>query len=162
MSDTIVLNNRGLKQLIKAFKTDIPTGRIGILGGAKPREPEDGKAAPKGGEPTNAFIGACHEFGTSKLPRRSFLRDPLSTNLDSHLKRSGAFKDSVLKEVVATGNLVGWLKAVMVVAEGVVAQAFDTGNQGKWKPSNMKYKTNWQTLVETHQLRDSITTEVKK
>ncbi len=54
------------------------------------------------------------------------------------------------------------VKKVAVVAEGIVAEAFDTGGFGQWPPSDMTHKKVHQTLVETQQLRNSITSEVKE
>ncbi len=160
MSETITFKDRGLKQMLKAFKGHQPVGRIGIIGTEKPREPADGQPI-KGELPSNATIGAAHEFGTSRLPRRSFLREPLAEQLEKQLKRSGAFKPEVLNEVLQAGDLTPWMLKVMASAESVVGQAFDTGGFGKWPASDMTRKTNWQTLVETHQLRDAISSDVK-
>ena len=47
------------------------------------------------------------------------------------------------------------------VGESIVQDAFSTGGFGKWKPSRMENKQTKQTLVETQQLRNSITSDVK-
>lgn len=148
----VALNIKGLEHLAKALKDHRVTIRIGILGG--------GKNARNNGAMTNAEIGAQHEFGTSKLPQRSFLRIPISENLEKRIDASGALDADVLRQVVTQGSVVPWMKKIAAIAEGIVADAFDTGGFGKWKPSNMKYKKNHQTLVETTQLRNSITSEV--
>lgn len=156
MSRTDVeINIKGLEQLLKAVTKPVPSIRVGILG-ASPRS--EGKG-PK--QTTNATVGAAHEFGTTKLPQRSFLRVPLTDELQKSLERSGAFTKAALAEVVATGSLAPWIQKAGIVAEGVVLGAFDTSGYGKWKPSDMTKKENHQTLVETQQLRNSITHEVK-
>lgn len=153
MSDgTIELDDRKLQQLIKAFKTT-PNGRIGILAGGGKDQRAD--------QASNAYIGAVHEYGRGKSPKRSFLAMPLTTELGKELEARGAYDESVLKDVMKDQDLTGWLKKVMICAEAVVQKAFDTGGFGKWLPSNMDRKKNHQTLVETQQLRRSITTEVK-
>lgn len=149
------LNTKGLDQLLKALKGKQPVGRIGILG----------QNAVRGGGTSaatlsNAAVGAMHEFGTSKLPQRSFLRIPIMDNLNKRLEAAGALTSETLNAVVATGSFIPWLKKVVVVAEGIVLEAFDTGGFGKWKPSDMAKKKNHQTLVETQQLRNSVTSEV--
>lgn len=143
---------KGLEKLIKALKTKPPVGRIGVLGS---------NGARKDSFLTNAGIGAAHEFGTSRTPQRSFLRVPLIDNLTKELQKSGLLDKDTLKAVLATGNLRPWVEQVVVVGEGVVLGAFDSGGYGKWPPSDMRYKKNHQTLVETQQLRNSITSEVK-
>lgn len=151
MSD-VELNTKNLEKLLKALKGKLPTARVGILG-------DSGRS---GGKATNAEIGAHHEFGTTKLPQRSFLRIPIQDNLDKVLKASGAFDKDVVRQIITQGSVVPFLKKVAIVAEGIVADAFATGGFGKWKPSDMRRKTNAQTLVETAQLRNSITSEVKE
>ncbi len=151
MGSGVTLKNKGLKQLVKAFKT-MPEIRVGILGGKAMREDVG---------PSNAQIGAAHEYGTKKLPQRSFLRVPLTDNLDRFLGRSGAFDRTTLEQVIREGTIRPWCVKVAIVAEAVVADAFATGGNGKWKPSDMTHKKVHQTLVETQQLRNSITSEVK-
>lgn len=156
-SDTIEIKTTGLDALIRALKK-VPRVRVGVLAGATPRAPD-----PSGevvSAPTNATIGFRHEFGTSTLPVRSFLRLPLSTQLQRYLAKSGTLSPTTLKAVVKSGNMVPWLQRVGVVAEAIVADAFDSGGFGTWVPSNMDFKKNHQTLVETQQLRNSITSEV--
>jgi hypothetical protein len=144
---------KGLEQLLKALKAKPAFARVGILGA-------QAKSSGKG--PSNATIGAYHEFGTRNLPIRSFLRMPISLYLGKRLQKSEAFDKEVLKRVIASGTIIPWLKLVAVVAEGLVLEAFDTGGFGHWKPSNFKYKHNAETLIETGQLMKSITSEVKE
>lgn len=151
----VEMNTKELDALIKALKGKLPMGRVGVLGQKGVR------ANPKAG-PSNAEVGASHEFGTDKLPIRSFLRVPISDNLQKYLENSGAFDKEALKKVVSTATVVEWLKKVCVVAEAIVADAFNSGGFGKWTPSDMTHKKNHQTLVETQQLRNSITSEVKE
>lgn len=144
---------KGLDALVKALKINPPPEiRIGILGGTSARS---GKGL------NNAEIGAFHEFGTTKLPQRSFLRVPLTENLEKHLTKAGAFNQDMLRQVIATGSLRPWLQKVAVLAEGIVLGAFDSGGYGKWMPSDMRFKKVHQTLVETQQLRNSISFEIK-
>lgn len=146
------VNVKPLEKLLKALKAKPVFGRIGILG----------KDQRQGEEVTNAEVGAFHEFGTSQLPVRSFLRIPITERLNKELVKAGGVDEDTMKEVVRTGTVVPWIKKILIVAEGIVIDAFDTGGFGKWPPSNMANKTNHQTLVETAQLRNSITTEVKE
>lgn len=150
-SDTIEFDLKGLEQLIKALKGQVPYGRIGVLG----------KKTNRQGETTNAQVGAAHEFGTTRLPQRSFLRIPLIEHLNKYLEKSGAFTDATMKKVIREGSLKPWMQLVMITAELVVADAFRTGGFGKWRRSNMAKKRVKQTLIETQQLRNSISSEVK-
>lgn len=151
--ETIQLNTKGLDQLIKALKGKQPTARVGILGSKTNR----------GHNQSNATIGAIHEFGGAKMPQRSFLRVPIADHLQKQMESSGFFNKDVLQQVLKEGTIMPWLKKVAVLAEGIVAQAFATGGYGKWpawKTPGYKNKGN-RVLVDTGQLRDSISSEVK-
>lgn len=152
-SDTIEWNDKGLTNLLKALSGEAPVGRVGILGTKAGRNTQNAE--------TNASIGAKHEFGQEGMPIRSFLRAPITDNLQKGLEDAGAFDEAALKQVAAEKTLLPFVKKICLVAEGIVADAFATGGFGKWKPSDMRFKKNHQTLVETQQLRNSITSEVK-
>lgn len=143
-------NTEGIDQLLKSLKHQ-PKIRVGILGS---KDHRDGK------NPSNATIGAAHEFGSTKLPQRSFLRVPLADKLNSYLQKAGILDRNAINDAVKSGSMSLFFKKIAIIAETVVLDAFDTGGFGKWKPSNMKNKKNQQTLVETTQLRNSITSEV--
>lgn len=150
--DTFVLNTKGLDQIVKSLKGKLPYIQIGIMGD---------KNARSGGRKTNAEIGAKHEFGRGGMPVRSFLRVPLSDNLGKYLEQSNAFDRDAMARVIKTGTILPWLTKVAVVAENVVADGFASGGFGKWPPSDMKRKKVHMTLVETQQLRNSISSRIK-
>jgi hypothetical protein len=101
-----------------------------------------------------------HEYGTPKMPIRSFLRLPLNALLSDRLESCGAFDQHALDEVIASGSLEPWVAKIAIVAEGIVIESFDTAGFGTWVTSNMSRKKTKQTLVESGQLRRSITSEV--
>jgi phage gpG-like protein len=157
--DDFTLNIKGLDQLVKALKVKAPVARVGILGDKTVRSSEENQ-----GSLTNAEVGAAHEFGTSTVPKRSFLRDPIKEHLDTEMERSGAFDKQVLVDVLKQGSVVPWVKKIASLAEGIVLEAFSTGGFGKWTAWKTPNYTNntGQLLVDTKQLRDSITSEVKE
>lgn len=157
MSDDVEINVKGLDQLLKALKGKMPVARVGVLGENTVRGTGTAQESP-----TNAQVGAWAEFGTSKSPVRSFLRMPITVFLQKRMESSGLFTKEELKRVVTQGTLLPWLKKVGILAEGIVVEAFDTGGFGTWQPSDMRRKKNHQTLVETQQLRNSITSDVKE
>ena len=146
----------GLENLLRAMKKERQSiGRIGILGNGS-------RSDAKGGA-TNALIGAVHEHGNHQTPQRSFLRIPLTEHLNEKLQEGGLFDKEALKAVVEHGTFRPWLDTVMVVAEGIVGEAFATGGYGKWaplKPATLGHKRVHSILIETRQLANSITTEV--
>lgn len=143
------LNTKGLDALIMAFK-EAPSVRVGILGND---HRSDGNS--------NATIGAKHEFGDSTMPIRSFLRVPLAEHMQEYMEASGAFDGVVVKQIIKQKSFIEFMQKVAVIAETIVLDGFASGGFGKWKPSNMTFKKNHQTLIESNQLRSSITSEVK-
>lgn len=157
--DDDTVNVRGLEKLLKALKAKPPSSRVGIIG-SPPREKKDGEKSA----PTNAEVGATHEFGTSTHPVRSFLRVPISENLQKEMQARGLLNKDTLAEVIKLGSILPWMTEVALSAEACVLDAFDTGGNGKWPAWKTPNYTNnaGQLLVDTHQLRDSITTAVKE
>lgn len=153
MSDSAyTLDVKGLDQMLKAIKAKTPVARIGIL--------HDSKRT--GGNSTNAQVGAAHEFGTSKMPKRSFLREPLNDHLSSKIEESNLINKEVMAQVIKQGSVIPWLKQIATLAEGIVLEAFSSNGFGKWAPWKGIYTSRTgQILVDSNQLRDSISTEVK-
>lgn len=150
---------RGLDQLIRALKQKAPTIKIGILGSTA-RKPKNGNA----NVPTNATVGAVHEFGAPArgIPQRSFLRIPLSENLNKELERSGLLDKEALNEVIKSGTMLPWMEKVAICAEAVVDDAFETSGGGKWPAWKNKnyHNEGGMLLVDTGSLRESVTSEV--
>lgn len=153
MEPTIKIDTKALDAFVATLKGKIPVARVGILGD---------KAKRTGAGDSNAAVGAFHEFGTENLPIRSFLRIPITDKLQSYLEKSGAFDKSVIRRVIKDKSLREWIAKIGIVAETIVADAFASGGFGKWKKSNMTRKRVHMTLVETQQLRNSITSEVSE
>lgn len=149
----IKLNTKGIDDLIAAFKY-VPTIKVGVLGNKDNRT--------KGSE-TNASIGLKHEFGLGGMPLRSFLRMPLTEKLGDALENTRAFSRDILLKVIKDKSITEWAKKIALVAETVVQDAFDSGGFGKWPKWKTKgYENNTgMILVDTQQLRNSISSEVK-
>lgn len=152
MSDEVV-NLRGLDKLVKALKVKTPKIRVGILGS------KDARADSQ----SNATIGAAHEFGTTTIPQRSFLRVPLIDHLDKELEKSGINSKDNLNEIISGGDLMPWLREIAVTAEAIVLEGFASQGYGKWAAwKNPNYMNNsGQVLIDKGYLRDSITTDIK-
>ena len=151
--DTIDFNDVNLRKLIEAFRNP-PKVKVGVLGNKNNRSSPTGKAM------SNATIGAKHEFGEDGNPIRSFLRFPLTKYLQKYLNKAGIFSEKALAQVVSSMSLKPWMVMIGGVGETVVDDGFQTGGFGEWKPSNMAKKKVQMTLVETQQLRRSITSRV--
>lgn len=147
------LNKKGLNNFLRMLDAEkLPMAKVGVLGRTDTRKDQS----------TNAEIGLRHEFGTDKLPMRSFLRMPLTENFQKYVNKSkGFFDEKLLEKLANEQSLEGLVRILGTIGESIVIDGFDTGGFGRWKPSNMKYKKVQQTLIESQQLRDSITHEVE-
>ena len=141
-----------LEKLLKKAKVSIS---VGILG-QKNSRPEDAGS--------NALIGAVHEFGSAEknIPERSFLRMPLNNHFFQNLKSAGLSK-LTFNKVIKEKSMMAFAQKIAIVAEATVIKAFDTGGYGEWPAwKNTNYKNNSNMLlVDTQQLRNSISTEVR-
>ena len=163
MSDEIaIFKTKNLDQLLKALKRSPPVARIGVLGSHATRTPAEGENPKQ--MLNNAEIGAIHEYGSpvEGLPQRSFLRVPITTHLGKAMEASEALSPAVLAEVVKSGTILPWTEKVAIMATDIVGEAFATGGFGEWKQSNMDRKKVHMTLIESQQLRNSISYEVKE
>lgn len=138
----------GFEKLLKALKKP-PSVHVGVLGDTNARG---------GGGPSNAEIGAIHEFGMGSHPVRSWLRMPLQVFLNKAIEKGITKKD--IQDAIKKGDLTPIMAKIGIIAEGIVQDGFDTGGFGTWPPSDMTKKQNPQTLVETGQLRAAVTSEV--
>ncbi len=150
------INTKPLDALFKALKENKLVVRVGVLGG---------KNARSGGGGSNASIGAVHEFGSTEVPQRSFLRMPLADQLPKEMEQIGLFDEKDINQIIKDISLQKFANKIGALAVRTVLKAFDTGGFGKWAPlslATLEHKKVKQILVETHQLRDSITYDVKK
>lgn len=144
--------DHGLADLIRSLSIP-PRVRIGILTGTKPA---------RGMGPTNAEIGAAHEYGAPKrrLPARSWLRAPLIDLLDKEIAKRPALARKEFRKAASEGSLASFMSLLGVLAESIVRLGFTNDGYGKWRRLKPKYaarKTVNNILVETTQLRESVT-----
>lgn len=137
------LNN--LEKLIRILKKNKIAVSVGIF-------PEN---ATRNDGHTNPEIGAIHELGLGDHPRRSFLQMPLQTQFKKQLDAD----EDTLKACLKEGNLGELADSIAAAALRCVRESFSTNGYGFWPPSK---KAEGDTLVETGQLRDSVTTQTKK
>jgi phage gpG-like protein len=141
--------------------------RIGIFGN---------KAQRKKGEVTNPELGAIHEFGLGRVPKRSFLRMPLELKSDAimaQVKSSDNWKN------LEHGKPLPVLRDLGHACEAIIETAFDTRGYGTWQPdltATVDAKTRRLSpaqrkkvggysnspLIDTGQLRRSVTSMVVK
>lgn len=137
--------------------------KLGIVGTSNNQR---AKKNDKDNPPTNATLGAIHEFGceAKNIPQRSFLRMPIEDDFDQALVKNTNPKE-LTKQLVKDPD--AFLEHIGDVALGVVTDAFDRGGstKTKWaalKPETMDKKLNKQILVETTQLSGAVDFEIIK
>lgn len=148
----IDFDNSGFKKIKGALSDSLKT-RVGILGDKANEAHGEGK--------TNVEIGSIHEFGSVSqgIPPRSFLRMPLEMKIWEWVKKN---KDHY-KEMLEAGTLRKWYTALGFAAEEIVDNAFISRGFGKWlplKPRTIKAKGSDMPLIDTGQLRASISSQV--
>ena len=156
---SVKVDLKGLEKLAKALGSQYSI-KVGVIGQKSQRLNGDtGK--------TNAEIGFINEFGNSEkhIPPRSFLGMPLRLHLAKYLLRKKAFSQKELDKAVRNGTLLELAKKVGIVAEEVIQEAFRTRGFGSWsenRPSTIAKKGSDSPLIDTGQLRRSITSKVDK
>lgn len=122
--------------------------RIGVFGGTH-----------DGSSDSIASIAAQHEFGTQKVPQRSFILASLLHEKDKIEKAAHSQVERAMRE----GNADPILKAIGIAGEGAVQEGFDTEGWGNWLPTvRQQYEPGAKILVLTGQLRQAIASKVDK
>jgi phage gpG-like protein len=131
--------------------------KLGILSGKITRNNEEQNSI------NNAELGLIHEFGSRKrnIPARSFLRFPIEFKA-KELTKFIANKEDIEKIIVKQG-LKQVYKLLGVKGEAIIQEAFETKGFGTWldnSPETIKQKGSDKPLIDTSQLRRSITSKV--
>lgn len=118
-------------------------------------------AVPESDSKTNADIGLVHEMGSRSMhiPRRSFLEMPLTLKMPEYAATFGA----QLMKAIDAGNIKPAFTLLGIKGEQVVQLAFASRGFGVWPanaPSTISRKGSSQPLIDTAQLRRSITSDV--
>lgn len=166
MAEIVKLDVSGLLKFTKFLDKGLPSVKVGITGNKATlvrKEP----GATKG--ITNAELGFIQEFGKmtgkQRIPARSFIIMPLKTRLNPYLKKSLKMTQKAFEKAVRNGKAEEFAAKVGVIAENVIQDAFATSGWGSWeanKPSTIKRKGSDKPLIDTGELRRSISSEVIK
>lgn len=148
------LDLSGIEKMMAAISTKKKV-RVGVLGDKNQRDDDEEGIG-------NAGIGLVHEFGsaTRNIPARSFLRMPLETKAAD----LGQFIGNEILSLI-NGNVSEdqSLKRIGIKAEKIIQGAFQSGGYGQWKAlkeSTIASKGSSRPLIDTGELRKSITSEV--
>lgn len=141
-----------LENFLKKYKLSI---KVGILSADVQRE----------GEINNPTLGLIHELGSesANIQPNSFLIKPIQDKLYDHMKQNKLFPDQLFTKLLLSGDLPEELgEKIGAIAVGVVREAFMTNGFGEWSTKQGPNKKTGQILVDSGELRDSISYEVKK
>ncbi len=113
---------------------------------------------------SNVQLGVIHEFGSHSrnIPARSFLRMPLETKRKELMEFLGS---KLAVQLIEEGNIKRLLLLLGIKAEAIIQSAFETSGFGTWQantPETIARKGSSSPLIDTAQLRRSITSKVVK
>lgn len=155
------VNTKALDTIDQAFKTKYST-KVGVLGGAG-LHPE--------GKLTMAEIALKNEFGEisassgrKKTPARSFLRFPIEFKSKAIAQDLLKLKDKIEQNLI-NGDFKYFFTMMGISAEGKIQEAFESRGFGQWKanaPYTIKKKGSDSPLIDTGELRKSVSSEVKE
>lgn len=150
----INFNLDGLEDIKKKVGSSM-RARVGVLGSNAIRDDE-------GGGLTNAELMLIHMFGSvsRNIPPRDPLLMPIERNRRELIRRLGS---GAMRAAFENGDYKKMFQLLGLVAESFVQEAFETGGWGQWppdKPATIAAKGSSAILIDTAQLRRSVTSDV--
>lgn len=111
-------------------------------------------------EVNNATLAAIHEFGVpeKKIPERDFIRSAFAKHKEEHIKSHAANLKKVVRGEMAAEEA---MSALGEQAAGDVQDNIRTGNFKELADSTVARKGSTQPLIDSGDLRKSITHEVR-
>ena len=136
-------------------------GKIAELKGLSVVVGVTAKSNARSDEITNADLAMIHEFGSPahNIPERSFLREPLINNAEAVANLA---KNAIGKFIAGEISLETALGYVGEEAKGISKAAVADGISPALKPATIKRRKSSKPLIDTGQLLNSITYEVRK
>lgn len=108
---------------------------------------------------STAFIAAVHEFGSEHVPERSFMR----TSLEANRSKRTALNEQNLKKVLNGGMSVNAaLRQLGLMASRDIKKQIKNGSYAPLKAATIKRKGSSKPLIDTGQMRQSVTYELEK
>lgn len=149
MSVAVRDTDKGLKAMLKKLSGASGKVAIGVLGST---------AGKSHGATTLYDVAAANEFGTSRIPERSFLRGTIDTNHGKILtfcKKQGAevVRGKISNEIA--------LERIGAFVQGLIQARIAAGIEPANAESTIAAKGSSKPLIDSGQLRASITYEVR-
>lgn len=148
--------DRGYEALVRRFYTleDTPIIDVGVLEAEGAKEHEGGERGV-----TVLDVATWNEFGTGQIPERSFIRAWFDQNLNGARELVRRLLESV---VVGKRNLPDVPELLGTTFVGQIQKRISTGIPPKNADSTVDRKRSSKPLIDTGQLRSSITFRVRK
>lgn len=140
----------GYEELKRRFKGGGGSVKVGILRGA-------GKHADS--DITIAKIAAFHEFGTSRVPERSFLRSTMDEKASEIASLTRKLNASIVDGKQDQAGALGVLGAFIA---NLFRKKINSGLKPPLKPATIRRKGSSKPLIDTGQLINSIDYEVEE
>lgn len=163
----VSITDKGLKRSVEAFfGKNYSTVKVGVFG-----DKGDAEVSDKDGAPTNltvSALAAIHEFGGGNVPERSFIRSYFDGRGEQLRGMLGKLMETAMRAAIAAGrpitdadrmrvlNRLGLKMQTdiqMRISAGDITPPLD--------PKTIARKGSSTPLIDTGQLRSSITYEVK-
>lgn len=154
---TKITVNLGKLEEIKKQVGDTYRARVGVLGGKASRQ--NGSSGIN-----NAELMLIHMFGseTRNIPARDPLHAPIIKHRRELIRKVGT---GAMRAAFEAGNYRRMFELLGIAAESIVQNAFETAGDGLWpalSPATIKAKGSSRPLIDTAQLRRSVTSDVIK
>lgn len=150
-----------IKKTLDAFKN--ARVQVGVWNTPRIQNSRD-----EGWKRTNPEIGLAMEYGEVRnkwghpTPARSWLRFPLVTHLRDTMTEGGR---KIFRAIILKDGLRMCLKALGIMAENTIQNAFSTGGWGRWQPLAARTvirKGSSAILIDSAQLRRAVTSKVRQ
>tara|TARA_R110000803_G_scaffold172825_2_gene235621 strand:- start:43 stop:513 length:471 start_codon:yes stop_codon:yes gene_type:complete len=153
-NNQVMLDLSGLEELKNSLPKDIAV-KVGVLSDGNSRE---------GGAVGNAELGLIQELGSfsRNIPARSWLMMPLTERKAEIVK---FLQSKKAKELVESMEFDRLLELMGLKAEGIIDKAFTSSGFGKWQPNSpatVRRKGSSRPLIDTSELRRSVSSELDK
>lgn len=122
-----------LDDLIKSLNDDY-TLRVGVIGSEARKKHGDSKSKS---DVTNAEVGTFHEFGTSKMARRSFLEDSLKFKFNFNTEEMKSLRKLFFNQFFIKNSPKVFLEAMGAKCLEIIDEAFNTNGWGMWQPLSL-------------------------
>ena len=143
----VKLDTKKIQELKKMLKAT--TIRVGVPEGAGGYD--DGS--------TIAEVAFYNEFGTARIPERSFIRSTFNEQRDTFIKFMGS---EAAKSLEGKQSMDTTIQRVGIKAQSEILKKFRDNDWDPNAPYTIAKKGSSTPLIDSGQLRQSITWEVKK